>query len=81
MADFALVVIVGCLTLMAWCIYNLFRNEWVGRRRQELVHWHFKQPDWQRDFDETYGTYGAWLYRRPFCWNPAKLAGLSEWVA
>ena len=72
------------------CImYSMYRNNWVYHRRGELMHWHFRQlkrfpPDsvWvaTASFDTLYGTYDEW-YNRRWCWDPAKLAGIKEWVA
>ena len=69
--------------VLCGCLYILIRNNWVCRRRLELVGYHFSSAvDWRRHgFDETYGSYDQWLYRRPFTWNAARLAGLPEWPA
>lgn len=79
---FLLLVLGACGIISTGCIYMMYRNEWVSKRRMELIHWHFYSGmvDWRLDFDETYGAYDDWMsFRNAFTWDPARLAGLTRW--
>lgn len=78
MKELLLIVWALAAAVSACGIYMLFRNNWVWARRVELINWHFASPGWAMGkFDELYGSYEAWLYHRPFCWDANKLAGVK----
>lgn len=78
---FGIIFLVILVIALACPIYMLIRNEWVYRKKMQLITWHFHSGECnpRDDFDKKYGSYDDWLYNY-FCWNPAKMAGLEKWV-
>ena len=60
------------------CPYFMVRNEWVYRRRDQLIDWWVWGPLHASGvLDQRFGTYKDWLYGRPFTWDAGKIAGVD----